>query len=149
MTAISSLRSWPVASVLLAGLSGQPSGTPLIECALAADPAKRVYQVIDAGPLQQPRYLLRLSAPALGQRRVDLPLANATIERRDGGLSLARVSANGGATVHLDAGVGSRPSTVDVFVNFELEVNVWRDLSPDVEQMNTHGLPARAQCHVL
>jgi hypothetical protein len=135
--------------MLLVGLAVQPAGKPVVECALTGDPAARVYQLIDAGAAQQPRWLLRLSAPALGQRRVDLPLANAKVEPRDGGLSVASVSANGGATVQIDAASGSLPSTVDVFVNFELEVNVWRDLSPDVEQMNTHGLPASAQCHVL
>ena len=149
MTAVWSPQSWHVVSALVASLFGQPATTPIAECALTGDPGSRVYQVIDRGATQEPRWLLRLSATALGERRIDLPMANATIERREGRLSIVSVSANGGASVQIDAAAGSGPSTVDVFVNYELEVNVWRDLSPDVEQMNTHGVPAPARCHVL
>jgi hypothetical protein len=149
VTAISSPPWWRVVSALLATLASQPAATPVVECALTGDPAQRVYQIIDGGSDQQPRWLLRLTAPALGQRHVDLPLANATPVRRDGGFSIASASANGGATVQIHAAAGSGLSTVNVFVNYELEVNVWRDLSPDVEHMNTHGVPAPAQCRLV
>jgi len=149
VTAISWRRSWRgAASVALVASVIQPAATPVLECSLPGDESRRVYQLIDAGAAQQPRWLLRLSARALGDRRVDLPLGNARVDKKNAGLVVSSASANGGATVQIDAADGNNTSTLDVFVNFELEVNVWRDLSPEVERMNTHG-QANAQCRVL
>jgi hypothetical protein len=127
----------------------QPEPKTVLECHLPSEPAARVFQLLDHGPAREPRFALRLSGSIIGARHVDLPLANARIERRGGGLSVASNSANGGASVQIEAVAGRDASSIDVFVNFELEVNVWRDLSPDVEHMNTHGLQANARCHVL
>lgn len=147
--ATSSPRSWRfAASVALFTSVLQPAPKTVLECTLS-EPAARVFQLLDHGSAREPRFALRLSGPQLGTRRVDLPLANARVERRTGGVAVTSASANGGANVRIDAADGSGPSSIDVFVNFELEVNVWRDLSPDVEHMNTHGLQATAQCHVL
>jgi hypothetical protein len=122
---------------------------PVVECALPEDSSGRVYQLIDAGAAAEPRWRLRLRAPVLGRRTVDLPLAGARVERRGPGLAVSSVSANGGASVRIDADGTGGPSSIEVFVNYELEVNVWRDLPPDVEHMNTDGLQTRAQCRVL
>ena len=149
--ALSSPRSWRyAASAALLSSVMQPAPKTVLECTLPSQPAARVFQLLDHGSGHEPRFALRLSGAGLGVRRVvDLPLANARVERRGRGLSVASASANGGATVQIEAADGSGPSSIDVFVNFELEVNVWRDLSPDVEHMNTHGLQADAQCHIL
>ena len=127
----------------------QPGPKIVLECRLPPEGAARVYQLLDHGQAHEPRFALRLSGPSPGGRRVDLPLANARVERRGGTLLVTSVSSNGGATVQIEAAGGSGASSLDVFVNFELEVNVWRDLSPDVEEMNTHGPQANAQCRVL
>ena len=148
--AISSHRSWRyAASAALLSSVLQPAPKTVLECTLPSEPAARVFQLLDHGAAREPRFALRMSGARLGTRRVDLPLANARVERRGGGLAVTSTSANGGASVQIEAAGGTGQSSIDVFVNFELEVNVWRDLSPDVEQMNTHGLQADAQCHVL
>ena len=150
MTAISLRRSWRgAASAALIASVIQPAATPVLECSLPGDDSRRVYQLIDAGAAHHPRWLLRLSAPAVGgDRRVDLPLGNARVDKKNGGLVVSSASANGGAAVQIEAAAGSGTSTLDVFVNFELEVNVWRDLPPEVERMNTNGVQAAA-CRVL
>ena len=137
-----------VAGVTFVAWSAQTASTPILECRLREDESRRVFQLIDAGSAQEPRWRLRLSAPALGDRRVDLPLGNARVDKKNGGLVVSSASANGGAAVQIDAAVGSGTSTLDVFVNVELEVNVWRDLPPEVERMNTNGVQAAA-CRVL
>lgn len=148
--ALSFRRSWRSAgsAALLASLV-QPVPRPLVECVLADDAQPRAYQVLDYGAAREPRYVLRVAGGAVGARRVDLPLANARFERGERRLTVSSVSGNGGASVRIAAVDGGDASTVDVFVNFELEVNVWRDLSPDVEHMNTRGPQANARCHVL
>jgi hypothetical protein len=141
-------RSWRAASAACLLLPLQVAPVPVLECALPDDEA-RVYQLLDAGAASEPRWRLRLTSRALGTRHVDLPLANARVERTDAAVTVASSSANGGAAVQIVAVRGSAASSLDVFVNFELEVNVWRDLSPDVERMNTHGLQTTARCRVL
>ena len=149
--ALSSRRSWRYAAsaALLSSLLQQTAPKTVLECRLPSEPDPRVFQLLDYGPAREPRFTLRVSGAALGTRHADLPLANARIERRGRGLSVASASANGGAAVQIDASDGAGASSIDVFVNYELEVNVWRDLLPEVEQMNTHGLQTGAQCHVL
>jgi hypothetical protein len=112
---------------------------PIAECTLPGEFGTRVYQIVDRGS-QQPRWWLTLGSTVLGSRRVELPLADARVER-------SSASRNGGLAVGIDANADK--STVDVFVNFELEVNVWRDLSPDVVHMNTNGPQTSARCRVL
>ena len=91
--------------------------------------------------------MLTLGSPRLGARIVELPLPGANVERTAESVSIASRSANGGLAVKVHAAAAE--SLLDVFVNFELEVNVWRDLSPEVEAMNTDGPLADAQCRVL
>ena len=136
------------AAVLTLFFQAAPPPVAVVECTLPGDTAGRVYRILDAGSGREPRWSLRLTAQSLGQRHVDLPLPDARVERRGSVLSLSSTSANGGLTVHIEAREGSA-SMVDVFVNFELEVNVWRDLSPEVEQMNTDGPQPGAACRGL
>ena len=75
-----------------------------------------------------------------------MPLADATVDRTAGRVRVSSASKNGGLAVEIVAATDK--SVLDVFVNFELEVNVWRDLSPEVEQMNTEG-KATASCRVV
>jgi hypothetical protein len=55
-------------------------------------------------------------------------------------------SANGGRSIRWKAAQGE-PSTIDVFVNYELEVNVERDLDRAVDALNTDG-PLVVWCDV-
>lgn len=119
----------------------------VVECRLPADEDERVFRLIDRGGKSEPRWVLVLRARPLGERAIELPLAGARVTQTTGRVTASSRSANGGIAVEIDARAGG--STVDVFVNYELEVNVWRDLSPDVERMNTAGLRRDATCEVL
>lgn len=118
----------------------------IVECTIDADPKGRVYRLLDNGGRRDPRWWLTLSSHALGDRIVELPLPDARVERAPDRVRLSSASKNGGLAVEITAGADK--SGLDVFVNFELEVNVWRDLSPDVEQMNIEG-NAATRCRVL
>jgi hypothetical protein len=118
-----------------------------VECRPPDDAGGRVYQVIDRGVAATPRWMLTLASRRLGTRTVELPLPDARVERTATTVAVASRSANGGLAVTLSAAADD--AMLDVFVNFELEVNVWRDLSPDVEQMNTDGPLADVRCRML
>ena len=143
-------RSWRVAAsaaVLMCALH-PPVGVVRLECALPNDPGARVYRLMDRGATVSPRWWLTLTAPSLGPRVVELPLAEARVdELRAGAISVVNKSLNGGLAVTVQPEASAY--RLDVFVNFELEVNVWRDLSPDVELMNTDGPRLDAACRVL
>ena len=140
---------WPgVANVaVVAGVLQALSGAPRLECVLPDDADERVFRLVDRGQSASPRWWLTLRARSLGTREVDLPLADAQVEQREGVLSLVSRSRNGG--VAIDIRPEAAAYRLDIFVNFELEVNVWRDLSPDVEHMNTGGARTDARCQTL
>ena len=128
--------------------SALQAGSPqaIAECTLGSGDEARVYRIVDHGPAPSPRWRLTLRTPALRGRVIELPLPEARVQRADDRVTIASRSGNGGLAVKIDAAAGR--SMIDVFVNFELEVNVWRDLSPDVERMNTEG-PREGRCRVL
>lgn len=130
----------------LAGVLQAATPQAIAECALGSGDEVRTYRIVDHGPASSPRWRLTLTAPALAERVIDLPLPAARVQQAAGRVTLDSRSGNGGVAVKIDAADGR--SMIDVFVNFELEVNVWRDLSPDVERMNTEG-PREGRCRVL
>jgi hypothetical protein len=135
-----------VVSLLLMVARARVAPTTVAECAAPGDADERVFHLVDRGGDAHPRWWMTLQSRRLGARTVDLPLADAQVERSASSLAVSSRSRNGGLAVALRAG---DRSSLDVFVNFELEVNVWRDLSPDVEQMNTDGPLADVQCRIL
>lgn len=143
-----SRRLWRrAASVLgLVAAFQAPPAAPVAECELANGSHRRVYHVVDRGPASDPRWWLTMRSPALGERIAELPLPGARVERSADRLRITSRSPNGGLAVEIDAGADT--SALDVFVNYELEVNVWRDLSPDVEHMNTDGPISRVTCRL-
>lgn len=138
-----SWRNVASAAALMTTLQIAPPLT-VVECTIPDDAAARVFRLVDTGPSREPRWRLTLRSRALRERVVELPLPQARVQRRGGHLELSSVSNNGGLAVEISTNP-HRP-ILDVFVNFELEVNVWRDLSPDVDQMNTQGPLKDAAC---
>lgn len=140
-------RSWRhAASAALLAITLQPDFPQTVaECTIEGDPQRRVYRLVDIGGRRTPRWWLTLRSQSLGDRSAELPLPDAQVERGSSRLRLSSASTNGGLAVEIAAGADK--SVLNVFVNFELEVNVWRDLSPDVEQMNTDG-EVTARCQV-
>lgn len=131
----------------IAGTLQIPAPLTVAECAMPRDPDARVYHIVDRGSHSQPRWWLTLRSRALGDRVIELPLPDAQVHRSRDRVTISSASRNGGLAVEI--GANADKPMVDVFVNFELEVNVWRDLSPDVEQMNTDGPRRDALCRVL
>ena len=138
------LRAVDVA--LLASALQPAAPIPVVECTIDADPQRRVYRLVDYGTHRDPKWWLTLSSQSMADRVVELPLPDAQIERGADRLRLTSASKNGGLAVELVAD-DERPR-LDVFVNFELEVNVWRDLSAEVERMNTESA-AGLRCRLL
>jgi hypothetical protein len=121
--------------------------TSVAECSLSAESDTRIFQLVDRGAGHDPRWWLTLTRRGASAPVTELPLPNARVERTAGTLALSSASGNGGLAVTLRAAPSG--SLLDVFVNFELEVNVWRDLSPNVDAMNTHGPQSQVMCRVL
>lgn len=132
--------------MLLAGAPQAPEGAAVrVECRLPGDTDARVWR-LERRPGATPEWWLTLTAPALGARRPSLPLTAADVTEAGSVVAVSSHSANGGASVDLRSGT---PGRLDVYVNHGLEVNVWPDLSPDVDRMNTDGARADADCRTL
>ena len=127
-------RLWPVvlSVALFFGGSQSSTGAARLECVL---PGSR-RQSLSAGrsglfiESALVAHAQRACRSASARWSCHWPRHRSTSSRR-GALSLVNKSLNGGLTVLIQPESGAY--RLDVFVNFELEVNVWRDLSPDVE----------------
>ena len=125
----------------------QPAPTPpaiVTTCRVAEDPAGREWSLAREGPSDSPRWVLLFRRGAAASAPVRLPLPSAAPTVSAERVELDFHSANGGRSVTLSAGAAG-PSRLDVFVNFELEVNVERDLDRAVDAMNTEG-PITVTC---
>ena len=109
-------------------------------CHVPGDPQQRVWSLERAAP---DRWLVVFAGKSLDKPRVELPVATAqpVIDEKEVRFSFA--SANGGR--RLEWTIANGPSTLDLFVNHGLEVNVERDLDPAVDSMNTDG-PIAVSC---
>jgi hypothetical protein len=120
---------------------------PLVECRVDGEGDSRVWQLARLGEGTAQEWYLTLQSSSPGARIVHLPLPSARVTSARGRVTASSASSNGGIAVELVADASG--SMLDVFVNFELEVNVWRDLSPDVEKMNTGGPRRDVRCTIL
>jgi len=107
------------------------------------DPAGRQWTLVREGEPGDPRWTLVYKAAGV-QAPLSLPLPAAAPSIGPDRVTLEYRSANGGRAVSIDARAPGA-STLDVFVNFELEVNVERDLDRAVDAMNTGG-PLAVTC---
>jgi hypothetical protein len=98
---------------------------------VADDPQERVWMLERAGS----EWRIAFRSRALDRPRVELRLPNVVVE--DDGRRVSSRSANGGRTVVWEIRNGD--STLDLYVNHGLEVNVEPDLDPAVDLMNTEG----------
>jgi hypothetical protein len=125
----------------------QPAPTPpaiVTTCRVPEDPAGREWSLAREGPPDSSRWVLLFRRGAAASTPVRLPLPSAAPTVSAERVELDFHSANGGRSVTLSAGAAG-PSRLDVFVNFELEVNVERDLDRAVDAMNTDG-PITVTC---
>lgn len=79
-----------------------------------------------------------------GVARVSLP-ASADVRLSATGLHVRAKTSNGGIDVTLDGTPAS--ATLDVYVSYELEVNVDASLTPKIDELNTDG-PLAVRCEL-
>src|SRR5688572_20290811 len=125
-----------LALLMLAQAAGADT---LATCHLPGDSQERVWILErDRGATQLLSVVFR--SRGLDRPRVALQLPGSTILITASEIRVTAKSANGGRNVEWR--ISSGPSTLDLYVNHGLEVNVDRDLDPAVDLMNTDGLLA-------
>lgn len=119
-----------VALLLAAQVAG---GETIAICRAPEDPQQRSWSLVRRGDA----HLVVFRSRALDKPQVELPLPGVTPSTSAGGIHVSFKSANGGR--HVEWRVNGTGSTLDLYVNHGLEVNVEADLDPDVDLMNTDG----------
>jgi hypothetical protein len=116
-----------------------------VTCRVPNDPDQRTY-VLSELPTGRGKawHLSYKSKTVRDWIRLRLPGAAPAIAATSAVLSYK--SANGGIAVDLNA--GTERASLDVYVSYELEVNVDASLSPEIDALNTHGLLAGLTCGI-
>jgi len=116
---------------------------PAVVCAVPHDLHRRVFELDrSAGGEWQ----LSMQSTATQARWVRLPLPDAIPAIGRDTASLSYRSAYGGRTVRLN--VGPAGSSLDVYANYELEVNVDPNLDPRIDLLNTNGPLTGLSCRI-
>jgi hypothetical protein len=116
----------------------------VLTCTVADDPQGRVFELRRTGEGERAQWALAMSSRAAGSTPVLMRLPDAKPDLAPGRISLEYRTLNGGR--HVTWRVTPDRATLDVYANFELEVNVDADLDPRVELMNTEGPIAALAC---
>jgi len=119
------------ALLLLAQVAG---GGTVATCRAPNDPQQRIWSLERAAP---DRWLVVFTSKSLDKPRIELPIATAHPVVNGTEIRLSFASANGGRRVEWT--IANGPSTLDLFVNHGLEINIERDLDAGVDLMNTDG----------
>jgi hypothetical protein len=125
----------------------QPAAPPpaiVTTCRVPDDPARGEWSLVRESAAESPRWVLLFRGGGPASPAVRLPLPSAAPSVAADRVELDFHSADGGWRVALTASRAG-PSRLDVFVNFELAVNVERDLDRAVDIMNT-GSPIAVRC---
>jgi hypothetical protein len=131
--------------VLLASLAVAPdSGS--VACELTSDPGRRVYVLDQVAGSPDPVWRLSLKDRESGDKWIRLALPGAAPTFGDGTVHLSFKNGNGGRQVTLD--VTPQAATLDVFVDYGLDVNIEPDLDPDVDRMSTGGPVNALTCRI-
>lgn len=126
--------------------STEPARTaapPVVECTVPGDSESRVFRLEQAGAQWQ----LSFKSRETGSRwiRLTLPSAQPLVEGER--VRLSYRNANGGRQI--DLSVTEAGSSLDVWVDYGLEVNIEPDLDPKVDLMNTEGPLERVSCSLV
>lgn len=127
---------------LALGATAQPQDVPPVTCRVEHDPAARVYTLDKEGD----RWRLSFRSAETGEAWIRLALPGAAPRLVDGRVRLSYRNANGGRQIELVA--SARQSSLDVWVDHGLEVNIEPDLDPRVDLMTTGGPLAGVACSV-
>jgi hypothetical protein len=127
-------------SVLAAALATDPPLT--VTCVVPNDPAARVFRLRQGDD----GWLLGVRHKELGAGWLELKLPGAEPVFTTRSARLKYRNANGGRQVDLT--VGPDGSSLDVWVDHGLEVNIEPDLNPRVDLMNTDGPLRTVSCRL-
>ena len=119
----------------------------VLRCSVVDDPQARVYELQRSGNADSMRWQLTMRSREAGALPVILPLPDAKPVVGDRRVVLDYRTLNGGRDVKWKVDAAGSAS-LDVYANFELEVNVEADLDPRVELMNTEGVIANLSCAI-
>lgn len=135
------------AAAFAAALTGLAQAQPaaVVTCRVRDDARGRVYRLDREGGKDGPVWSLSMGSAESGEPiRVRLPGAAPQIG--PGRATLDYHNANGGRQVSLHAEPGS--ASLDVYVDYGLEVNVDPNLDPDVDRLNTNGPLTALDCTI-
>jgi hypothetical protein len=129
--------------VIAAALMAQ-APISVVRCTVPGDPGARVYELLRSGEGERARWTLAMRSREAGAAPVLMPLPDAKPAIDADNLTLEYRTLNGGRDVRWKVGPGG--STIQVYANFELEVNVEADLDPRVELMTTEEPITNLSC---
>jgi len=137
----------PVILLLIALGQASPPPPPLaVGCSVVGDQDARVFELRRAPDPRGNDWVLLMKSRKAGSAPVILPLPDARPELSRTHVTLSNETLNGGR--HIEWRVTPAGASLDVHVNFELEVNIEADLDPRVELMNTEGALTRLTCEI-
>jgi hypothetical protein len=119
----------------------------VVTCSVTGDAHARVYELQRTGDGERARWLMVMRSREAGASPVVLPLPDAKPVVTDRRVALDYRTLNGGRNVKWTVDAAGAAS-LDVYTNFELEVNIEADLDPRVELMNTEGAIANLSCEI-
>jgi hypothetical protein len=118
----------------------------VVSCAVLDDADKRIYRLHKSHGDNAPTWVLSLNSSKTKSRWIPISLYDAAPVITDNQVLLSYQTANGGKLV--DLRVNQKSVYLDVYISYELEVNVEVDLSPDVDLLNTEGPLTNLECNV-
>lgn len=128
-------------SVMLVFVQG-PAPTPVATCRSLGGAPARTWRIERAGPRWQVAHWR--GEPSAAAARVSLP-ASADVLLSSTSVHVRAKTSNGGIDVTLTGTPAS--ATLDIYVSYELEVNVDASLTPKIDDLNTEG-PIGVRCDV-
>jgi hypothetical protein len=135
--------SWLVLLLIGAAQVVPPETRLAVGCVVTGDRDARIYELRRD---RNDQWLLMMHSRKAGKSPVLLPLPDAQPEISTNRMTLSYETLNGGR--HIEWSVAPSGASLDVHVNFELEVNIEADLDPRVELMNTDGPLTNLACEV-
>ena len=131
--------------LLLVLLLAADSASTVLRCSVADDAHARVYELQRSGDGKRTRWQVVMRSREAGTSPVVLALPDAKPIVNETQVRVDYRTLNGGRTVNWKVDAGGS-ATLDIYANFELEVNVEADLDPRVELMNTEGPITNLAC---
>ena len=120
--------------------------TVVLRCEVRDDPDARIFELHRGAERGETTWTLVMRTRDAAASPVRLPLPDAAPRIAGERVTLEYHTLNGGRSIEWR--VSPAAASLDVYANFELEVNIEPDLDPRVEQMNTDGVLSNLSCAV-